>query len=257
MDAVRLPSEVRTPGVPGQDVPRSAGDLLAGQGNAVSPVSLPGGCVQRVSPAGSGQETRWVLLTALLVVLFCAAVVGWQHQWQASGGLQSHQLDLAADLGASEQGVYTDLQVVHDEWVATGENLPPPTPAQWAAEGWAPFADDLSERQRGQRIWHLLTLGGHCAYLGIPAAIGGEPQEEGAPVVSKRLILWRLPEKQRLNTGMSSSGPANRPPFDVWVREGEEAPPGEEPLSERLDDADLIAHGWRQVVVRRRQGNEP
>lgn len=223
---------------------------------------LPGGFVQRVSPAGSGQETRWVLVTAALVILCCAIVVAWQHQWQSAGGLHAHQLDLAADLSASEQGVYTDLQVVHDEWVAAGQRLPPPRPDQWAADGWPPFAADLSQRQRGARIWHLLMLGGHHAYLGIPSADGAGGEGASAPApdpsASRRLILWRLPENPRPNAGASSSTLKDRQPrFDVWVRDGEDAPPGEEPLSERLDDADLIAHGWRQVVTRPGLGNEP
>lgn len=223
---------------------------------AAGAVPLPDGFVQRISPAGSGQETRWVLLMAVLVILFCAGVVGWQYQRQASGGLQSHQLDLAADLSASEQGVYTDLQVVHEEWVASGQPLPPPQPAQWASDGWPPFAGDLSERQRGARVWHLLALGGHHAYLGIPSPDRGSTSQ-AVPSGGARLILWRLPEKAQPNAGVSAADTAQQPAFDVWLREGEDAGPGEVPLSERLDDADLMAHGWRQVVVRRKQEGGP
>ena len=197
---------------------------------------------QRVQPAGHGAETRWVVLTAVLVVLAWVAAVGWQRHLLPAEGLAAHQIDLALDLSAAEQGIYTDLQAVHEEWLAAGAALPPPPPASWAAQGWAPFADDLVAARRGRRQWQLFQHDGRHAYLGVPLAAA---QGEAAP----RLLLWRLPEGQLRpsgSEGASVPGSDAAAAFDVWLRpasdEGEarSAPPA-------LEDAYLVAHGWLQV----------
>lgn len=200
-----------------------------------------GGLRQRVPPAGHGAETRWVVLTAVLVVLAWAAAVGWQRHLLPAEGLAAHQIDLALDLSAAEQGIYTDLQAVHEEWLAAGAALPPPPPASWAAQGWAPFADDLVAARRGRRQWQLLQHDGRHAYLGLPLTAEGE----AAP----RLLLWRLPEVQARPSGAegaSAPGSGAAAAFDVWLRpaDGESQARSASPA---LEDAYLVAHGWLQV----------
>lgn len=227
---------------PGADPDAGAGSGCAARG----PGALPGGCVQQIVPMGAGQESRWVLLAAVLVLLGAGLVVFWQHRIQPLHGLQSFQMDMAAELTAAEQGIYTDLQVVYEEWLAEGGRLPPPEPSWWADGGWAPFMDDAGARRRGARHWHRLELGGRHAYLGVPASTVQPAAQPAGEAL--RLMLWRLPEPAA-GSGMAAEAAVGQAGvFDVWLREDEAAPFGEAPLSERLEDDALIAHGWRQVV---------
>ena len=58
---------------------------------------------QRVQPAGHGAETRWVVATAVLVVLAWVAAVGWQRHLLPAEGLAAHQIDLALAANAPQR----------------------------------------------------------------------------------------------------------------------------------------------------------
>ena len=194
--------------------------------------ALPAGYVQRVLPAGAARETRWVLITVALVLVLSAFVVSWQRHMQQEMTLQTHQIDLATGLSAAEQGIYTDLQAVFDEWRSLGGALPPPAPQWWADEGWPPFDADLAAQRRGSRQWRVVQAEGLYAYLGVAAA-----SDESA--ATHRPMLWRLPNLKGAKTQDAESR------FDVWLRTGPDAAP--EPAG--LHDDDLIAHGWQQVAA--------
>ncbi|WP_050716172.1 DUF6162 family protein [Ottowia sp. oral taxon 894] len=203
---------------------------------AAGAAALPAGCVQQVPPAGAGRETRWVLVTVALVLALSGTVAVWQRHMQTEMALQAHQIDLATGLTAAEQGIYTDLQAVHDEWRAEGRPLPPPAPDVWASDGWPPFEQDLAAQRRGARQWRVVQAEGRYAYLGEPnEAQSSGPGEQGGQAA--RLMLWRLPAAQDAEAR-----------FDVWLRTASgparaaEALPG-------LHDDDLAAHGWRQVAA--------
>lgn len=211
---------------------------------ASAAAGLPGGCVQPVPPAGAARETRWVLTTAALVLATSALFVGWQRQGQAPAVLAAHQIDLATALSAAEQGIYTDLQAVHDEWQVLGMPLPPPTPASWADGDWPPFANDLAARQRGGRQWTLHQADGGHAYLGLPVPDPAAPTASAAaPAETARAMLWRLPA-----TIPRAGGAPVAVRFDAWLRTSPPAP-GQPDLPSALDDASLARHGWRQITA--------
>ncbi len=195
---------------------------------ATQTAPLPAGCAQPVPPAGAGRETRWVLVTVALVLVLSSIVVAWQRHMQEDLALQAHQIDLATGLTAAEQGIYTDLQAVHDEWRAEGRPLPPPAPETWAGDGWPPFGQDLTAQRRGSRQWRVVQAEGRYGYLGEPQEQGQEQAPDG------RLILWRLPAAQDAEAR-----------FDVWIYTA--ASPPRAP--DDLHDDDLAAHGWQQVAA--------
>ncbi|MFT4013715.1 MAG: DUF6162 family protein [Paracoccus sp. (in: a-proteobacteria)] len=86
------------------------------------------------------------------------------------------------------------------------------SPQALAQEGLAPFVPDATAQARGGHLWQALEGGG---WLGLPADAG-----------LARALLLR----------------AGDPP-SVWIAETATAP-------QALDDAALIAAGWRQVVTR-------
>ncbi|WP_347485291.1 DUF6162 family protein [Vandammella animalimorsus] len=199
---------------------------------------LPGGCVQQVPPANARQEARWVLATAALVVACSALVVLWHHRHgPGHTALQAHRVDLALDLSAAEQGAYTDLQAVLDEWLAAGAALPPPEPGHWASEGWAPFANDLTAQQRGPRQWALLHSQGRYAYLGVPVAAHNA---SAASHAAARAWLWRLP---------SAGAEADANVVDVWLHALPAHPTPAVLTPAGLDDVSLIEQGWQQVAA--------
>lgn len=220
--------------------------------SAEPPATLPNGCVQRVSPAGALSETRWVLLAMALTLVVGALAVGWQRHWLPQEKLQAHQIDLATGLTAAEQGIYTDLQAVYEEWRSMGAPLPPPEPQRWAVDGWPPFVDDLAAQKRGLRQWLLLSLGDRHAYLGVSV-------ERGAPVLDEsrqeaaRWLLWRLPAAR--STKAEEGGVDGRRAedsvhegFELWLHAADAVSEASAALSS-LDDASMIRHGWLQAAA--------
>lgn len=193
--------------------------------------TAPVACVQRIRPSDTGSETRWVLLAVAAVLAASALGVAWQRHLQPSGSVAAHQIALATGLDATEQGLYADLQAVHDEWRADGRRLPPPLPAHWANDGWPPFTDDSTAARRGKRRWALLHLDGRYAYLGETA-----PDAGGPAATDGRTLLWRLP---RPDDGATDH--AEHAGFDIWVHVGNARP-------DSLLKASLVGQGWRQVV---------
>lgn len=199
---------------------------------------LPSGHVQTVTAAGSRAEMRWVLLTVCIVLLCSALVIAWQRHLQPVQSLQSHQIDLATGLTAIEQGMYTDLQTIHDEWQATGALLPPPAPSIWAQDGWPPFANDLTAQRRGQRQWTLLHIGERYAYLGLPSG-DPPPAATTSPTDAERPLLWLLPRQgetaARFDLWLHTAGTARTPPATI--------------RPETLDEATLPGQGWQQIAA--------
>ena len=188
--------------------------------------STAAGCIQRVPPASAGRETSLLLLAAVLVVLLSGGVVLWRGLYAPGFQLQDDQIDLATALTPAEQGIHADLQAVFEEWRILRQHQPqaaPPSVTYWAKAGWPPFVANLSATRRGAHRWSLLERGDHCAYLGKSAA-----PELAADV------LWVLP-------------PEKEPRFELWLMRGKTNAAAKLPA--RLEDADLAALGWRQVVA--------
>ncbi len=232
----------------------TSADPSADLSNASS-AALPDGCIQRVPPAGALRETRWVLLAMALTLLVSTLAIGWQRRLLPQERLQAHQIDLSTGLSTAEQGIYTDLQAVYDEWQSMNAPLPPPTPQRWADEGWPPFIDDLAARQRGRRQWRLLTVGDRYAYLGTGGHTESSPAQ-GKQHAAPRILLWRLPETHAIHamakakdaTENAHADELLHTGFDLWLHEADTTPDGA--LPESLDEASLIRHGWRQAVAR-------
>lgn len=181
-----------------------------------------GGCVHSVEPALGRLELRWVMLAAAATLVLAALAVAWQRHHQHAVELAAYQLDLATGLQAAEQGIYTDLQAVYDEWTATGATLPAPAPEVWAEDGWPPFADAHSNTARTARSWALAERAGRWAYVG--------------ELPGQRPVAWVLP----------APGDA-QPRFDVWL-----GPDATASLPARLEPQALAAASWRQVVAHTR-----
>lgn len=172
---------------------------------------------QVVRPAGAGHETLYVVLISLLIVVLAATVVWMRGEREDEQAIASHQVDARRDLTAAEQGIYTDLRVAFDEiQLLREETAAVPSVDALAAEGLPPFVVDAGSQSRGSHQWLWLQTG---AYLGRSQ----DPQLAGS-------FLLILPG--------DSSGQA-----DVWLRRDSAAVTPDD-----LDQAALIAAGWRQVV---------
>lgn len=192
------------------------------------------GCVRVVEPALGRSELRWVLIAAMVTVVLSALAVAWQRHHLQSHELAAYQLDLATDLKPAEQGIYTDLQAIYDEWAAVGAALPPPAPEVWVAEGWPPFADAQANTNRVARNWTLTQVAGRWAYVGA-AAVHNAPEHA-------RAVAWVLPAVDADGDGVGMR-------FEVWLSP---AAPQQQSLPARLDAPALAAAGWGQVTAHAR-----
>lgn len=189
---------------------------------------------QVVRPAGAGHETLWVLLTAAVVLVLAAVVVGVRGQPQAAAALAPHQIDARTQLNAVEQGVHGDLLVAAEEIEALAEGARA-LPAVDALRDMdlPPFAAGVTATTRGGHSWKAVTQGPFAAYIGRTAA----------PDVAASFLL-RLPAAPAQASPSADHDHADDA-VQVWVqREGPQAWPAP------LDDAALTRQGWRQVVAR-------
>ena len=189
---------------------------------------------QVVRPAGAGHETLWVLLTAAVVLVLAAIVVGVRGQPQAAAALAPHQIDARTQLNAVEQGVHGDLLVAAEEIEALAEAARA-LPAVDALRDMdlPPFAAGVTATTRGGHSWKAVTQGPFAAYIGRTAA----------PDVAASFLL-RLPAAPAQASPSAGHDHADDA-VQVWVqREGPQTWPAP------LDDAALTRQGWRQVVAR-------
>ena len=184
---------------------------------------------QIVKPAGAGNETGWVALCALAIVLVAGAVIGVRGEAPVASPVAVYQLDARDDLTPAEQGLYADLRLVVVELPDLHPQARPPV-ADLQAAALPPFSQDMGTTGRGGHVWSLLhgdpSLG---AYFGLSA----EPAVAGS-------LLLRLATPAKGDTETHAS---DEP--DIWLhRAAQPSAPS------RLDTESLIAAGWQQVVSR-------
>lgn len=165
-----------------------------------------------VPPASGRREGLAVLLLALAIVALALLVIGLHRDRDQVAALPGWQVDLRSGLNAAEQGLTADLLNAAPEF----DWLSDTSPAALAVEGLPPFLPDATARARGGHRWQALGQGTLRGWLGLP----GDPQVA-------RAMLLRI----------EGETPT------VWIAEGEAVPAA-------LEDAALIAAGWRQVVTR-------
>ncbi|MBK4217125.1 hypothetical protein JJJ17_14430 [Paracoccus caeni] len=166
-----------------------------------------------VPPASGRRETVAVLLAALIVVLSATGFIALHRDTATATSLPHWQVDLRSGLNAAEQGLTADLLLAADEM----PYLDQVTPEALAAEGLPPFFADATATARGGHHWQLIETTDAQGWLGQPAA----KEVAGA-------MLMRI---------------AGETPT-IWLhRDGAAS-------TSALDDAALIAAGWRQVITR-------
>ncbi len=179
-----------------------------------------------VKPAGAGNETRWVLLYALCIVLVAGAVIGVRTEPAEPPTIAAHQLDARDDLTSAEQGIYADLRLVAVEL----PDLHPearPSVAELQQAALPPFTADAGASGRGGHTWFSVSGEQADAYLGLSAA----------PEVAGSMLLRLAP--------LAAGAPHGDTEPDIWLnRSAKPAPPSQ------LATEHLIAGGWRQVVSR-------
>lgn len=190
--------------------------------------------VQVVTPTGSGTESIFLLLAALLVAAIAAVIIMARSTHMQAAALQDYQLDLSTALTPAEQGIYTDLQAVFEElsWLYKADSTltNPPTVTYWQEEGWPPFMNNPTANQRGNHQWQLLSSpNGAVAYQGMSA----DTELSGH-------VLWRVPA--------ASKSASSATDFDLWVWKPQLANIPFVSVA-RLDADTLIAQGWKQVVA--------
>lgn len=164
-------------------------------------------------PPASGRRESLAVVALVLVILALAGVVVALHRDRGETlSLPGWQVDLRSGLNAAEQGLTADLLTAAPEFAY----LPDNAPAALADEGLPPFVPDATAEARGAHRWQELGSGALRGWLGLP----GDPQ-------LARPMLLR----------MEKDTPT------VWIAETAEGVAA-------LDDAALVASGWRQVVTR-------
>lgn len=165
-----------------------------------------------VAPASGRRESLAVLVLVLAVLACASAVVALHRDRTEVTALPGWQVDLRSGLNAAEQGLTADLLTAAPEFAF----LPDTTPTALADEGLPPFTPDATAQARGGHQWQALEQGGLRGWLGLPG-----------DAATARTLLLR----------MDQDSPT------VWIAQTKAVP-------QTLDDAALVAAGWRQVVTR-------
>lgn len=181
---------------------------------------------QLVKPAGAGNETAWVALCALTIVLVAGAVIGIRTPPAETVPVAAHQLDARDDLTAAEQGIYADLRLVLVELPEIHEQARPSV-AELQEAALPPFTADIGSSGRGGHVWSAIQGRQADAYMGLSAA----PEVAGS-------MLLRLPPYR------SGASEGDDEP-EIWLHRT-----AQPDWPESLAPDALIVNGWKQVVSR-------
>lgn len=204
--------------------------------------------VQVVKPAGAGYETLLVLVVCAAIVSLAGAFILVNAAPDVAAGPRTDQLDARRDLSAAEQGLYADLRVAADEiGYLAAEQGGKPSIAELAGYGLPPFIQDATAARRGEHRWQRIERPSGEAYLGMSADV----QVAGS-------LLLRLAPARRDDTSSAEAGHrhalagsqahtaqrAEEAASDIWLNRqaGAQAP-------DSLDDAQLLAAGWRKIAA--------
>lgn len=166
-----------------------------------------------VPPASGRRESLAVLALVAAILAGSVTTVVLHRDVERISALPEWQIDLRGGLNAAEQGITADLTN------AAGEIsfLDDVSPEGLADEGLPPFTADVTAVARGGHVWQVVEAPGLRAWLGRPAKTD----------IARPMLLRLQDEKPT-----------------VWIADQASAAPLD------LDDAALIAAGWRMVVSR-------
>ena len=113
--------------------------------------------VQIVAPSHQQGEGRWLLLTAVLILLVVGGFIGLRQRTELDPtSVSEAQVSAYASLGVEEQGTFSDLRLAALEiqsWRELEGNWP--TVADLQELLIAPFVDDVVGSQRGNLQWQM------------------------------------------------------------------------------------------------------
>ncbi len=179
--------------------------------------------IQTVLPARATRETLYVLLVVLFVVVVSGIVISQNQRSETMlMTLSEHEVSARYDLKPAEQGIFADLLLAYEEWLALPADEGNWAVAVWIDDNWPPFTDVSEDKQRGHHQWRQYHSGGRDAYLGVSQQleIAGH-------------FLWILPEN-RENATLEQ--------FEVWIHRGNKLP-----SLGHLDPEDLIPFEWKRI----------
>lgn len=179
--------------------------------------------MQTVAPNRAGQETLFTLLAALVIVMLSALTVCLNQRPMADvNSLATFEISSRYDLVPAEQGIYTDLLLVYEDWLVQNPSESNPDIATLLVENWPPFTDVIEQKQRGDHEWKTLDLDGRTAYLGVTH-----------DKHIARHFLWILPPSRQV---------AALSDFSVWVAQDDASLNIEQATLDTLPEL-----GWQKV----------
>jgi hypothetical protein len=177
---------------------------------------------QSVHPDDGGREGKWVALIIIAILATAALLLPYHQNASSEKQLASHQISIK-DLPTVELAMIGELRLAHEEirnihqdnLEFEGVDIWPEMAA--LDELWlAPFIIDKSWERKGKHAWRKVAP---ALYQGVPALTTG----------SVAVIL---------------NSQAARP--DVWL--ALDMPTPEPLVANKLNAAELISVGWKQVV---------
>ena len=195
------------------------------------------GCIVVVRPAGSGKETKLVLLTALLTVLVCGSAVAVRTVSTQVEPIPVWQIDAFSGLNAQELATFNTLHTAGPEIEMLHNDIGGwPSVTDLASEFIAPFMLDAAWGKNGRLEWTRSVISAEerhiAAYIGRPLDID----------VSRSFLLVMLHDHVKREGNATGTVHA---PYEVWVH-----PDPAVNMPSMITDQALISAGWREVVAR-------
>jgi hypothetical protein len=182
-----------------------------------------------IEPVNSRSETLG-LVTFILVILSCWAVLLYQRQRQPEGQeIKAWQISAFTDLKQAEQGLYSDLRIAAEEIGQIKQDEGGwPALASLQDEGMAPFAQNMVWKQRGSLTWqaHHDT----ARHEDVSVFLGVSP----CPEISGSFLLT-------IHQGGEAS--TEQCQYEIWRLPATATPPPNE------DATTLRTLGWKQIVA--------
>lgn len=195
-------------------------------------------CEVVIRPAGSGTETRFVLLAALVTALVCGGAVLLRNVAATAKEAPSWQVDAFKELSPEELGVFNalytaapEIEMIHEEMGGW------PTADALAAEYIPPFVEDAAWEKNGAMGWFRVAMASPGKHIVLYV---GRPQKESG-IGTFMLVMLHDHVKKEGNAGGSTHAP-----FEIWLH----ASPAVD-VPNLITDQALISRGWREVVARK------
>ena len=186
--------------------------------------------IEYIKPAQAKSESFWIIIVTIIVLFLWLTGVQGRLRIENKKEIESWQLNVFTNLNSIEQGIYTDLKAAAEEiyQIHLDEGGKWYTVKDAQADYIAPFAQDITSRQRGNIEWQSKSKKTDSQDTVYYLGSSQNPKASGSFL---------------LNIHLHANGYLDGKSYEMWYKTGKANWP------DSLSDSFLIASNWKQLIA--------